>query len=161
LWKENDMTAKPIPEGFRSITPYLSVNGAAAAIDFYKRAFGAIEQFCLAMPDGKIAHAQLRIGDSVLMLDDTRAEGAFQDPRALGGTTMALYVYVEDVDALYARAVEAGAEVVEPVKDQFYGDRSGAVKDPYGHMWYIATHREDVSEDEVQRRAEALFSQVA
>ena len=155
------MTANPIPEGFRSLTPYLSVKGAAAAMDFYKRAFGATQQFCLAMPDGRIAHAQLRIGDSVLMLDDTRAEGRFEDPRTLGGTTMALYVYVEDVDALFNRAVEAGAEVVDPVKDQFYGDRSGALRDPYGHIWYIATHREDVSEDEVQRRAEALFSTVA
>ena len=155
------MTAKPIPEGFHSLTPYLSVNGAAAAIDFYKRAFGAAEEFCLAMPDGKIAHAQLRIGDSVLMLDDTRAEGRFQDPRALGGTTMALYLYVDDVDTFFQRAVSAGAEVLEPLKDQFYGDRSGGLKDPFGHVWYVATHREDVSEDEVQRRAEALFSTVA
>ena len=98
------MTAKPVPEGFHSLTPYLSVNGAAAAIDFYKRAFGATEQYCLAMPDGKIAHAQLRIGDSALMLDDTRAEGRFQDPRALGGTTMALYFYTPDVDALFNQA---------------------------------------------------------
>ena len=155
------MTAKPIPEGFSSLTPYLSVKGAAAAIDFYKRAFGAQQMFCLAMPDGKIAHAQLRIGTSIVMLDDTRADGRFQDPQSLGGTTMALYLYTPDVDAMVNQAVAAGAEPVEPVKDQFYGDRSGAVKDPYGHIWYVATHREDVSEDEVQRRAEALFSTVA
>lgn len=155
------MSVQAIPSGFHSLTPYLSVQGAAAAMDFYKRAFGAQELFCLAMPDGKIAHAQLRIGDSILMLDDNRAEGRFQDPRALGGTTMALYLYVEDVDALYSQAVAAGATALEPVKDQFYGDRSGALSDPYGHVWYLATHREDVSEDEVQRRAEALFSQVA
>lgn len=155
------MTVKPIPEGFRTLTPYLSVNGAAAAIDFYKRAFGATEQFCLAMPDGKIGHAQLKIGDCTLMLADTCAEGPFQDPGALGGSTMALYLYTPDVDALFNRAVEAGGTVVRPVKDEFYGDRSGSLKDPYGHVWFIATHREDLSEDEIQRRAEALFSTVA
>lgn len=155
------MTVSAIPEGHRTLTPYLSVNNARGAIDFYRHAFGAVEQFAMAMPDGKIAHAELRIGDSVLMLADTQADGEFQDPRALGGSGVGLHLYVPDVDRLFNQAVAAGAEVLRPVKDQFYGDRSGSLRDPYGHVWFVATHREDVSEDEIRRRAEALFTPVA
>ena len=151
--------AKPIPDGYHSITPYLSIKGAAAALDFYKQAFGAEEIYRLAMPDGRLGHAEIQIGDSRIMMADEMPEmsdAVAKSPRSLGGTTFGLCFYVADVDARFLRAVAAGATVKRPVKDQFYGDRSGTVEDPFGHLWTIATHVEDVSMEEIRRRAEAL-----
>ena len=153
------MTVKPIPDGYHSITPYLSIEGATGAIEFYKRAFGAVELFRLITPTGAIGHAEIRIGDSPIMLADPCAEGAFRNPRSLGGSSVGLHVYVEDVDALFAQALAAGAKLIKPLQDQFYGDRSGTLEDPFGHIWFLATHREDLSPEEIDRRAEALFKQ--
>ncbi|HVR38024.1 MAG TPA: VOC family protein [Thermoanaerobaculia bacterium] len=146
---------KAIPEGYHSVTPYLSIDGAAEAIEFYKRAFGASEIMRFDAPGGKIGHAEIRIGDSPLMLADEYPEMNFRGPKSYGGTSVNLMIYVEDVDSFVARAVEAGASLERPVKDEFYGDRSGTVKDPYGHVWHIATHKEDLSADEMKKRAEA------
>jgi PhnB protein len=153
------MTVKPIPEGFHSVTPYLSVKGAGEAIEFYKRAFHATEMFRLVAPSGEIGHAEIMIGDSHIMLADPCEEGPFLSPQSLGGSTVGLHVYVEDVDALFSNAVEAGALAVRPVKDQFYGDRTGTLEDPFGHVWFLATRREDLTPEEIHRRAEALFQQ--
>jgi PhnB protein len=146
---------KPIPEGYRSVTPYLSIRGAADAIEFYKKAFGATEVMRLAQPDGRIGHAELRIGDCLVMLADESPEMDFRSPRSIGGTAVMLHLYVEDVDAVVGRAVAVGAKVLRPVADQFYGDRSGTVADPYGHVWHVATHTEDLSPEEIGRRAAA------
>lgn len=153
------MTVKPIPDGYRRVTPYLSIEGAAAAIEFYQRAFGAIESLRLVIPGGKIGHAEIRIGDSIIMLADQCGTGAFRSPRSLGGSSVALHIYVENVDAQFTQAINAGAKVISPVQDQFYGDRTGTLEDPYGHIWFLASHREDVAPDEIKRRAEALFKQ--
>ncbi|HXH83279.1 MAG TPA: VOC family protein [Candidatus Tectomicrobia bacterium] len=149
------MPVKPIPDGYHAVTPYLSIAGAAEALDFYRRAFGATEIMRMAQPDGRIGHAEMRIGDSRVMLADEFPEMNFRGPRAIGGTPVHLHLYVEDVDAVVARAVAAGATVVRPVQDQFYGDRSGTVADPYGHVWHVATHKEDVPPEEMRRRMEA------
>jgi len=151
------MAVKPIPEGYGTVTPYLTIKGAAKALEFYKEAFGASEQLRLTAPDGSIGHAEIRIGDSSIMLADDCAEAACRNPQTLGGSSVALHVYVEDVDARFAQAVNAGAEVVRPVQDQFYGDRTGSLRDPFGHVWFIATHKEDLSPEELGRRAEAMF----
>ena len=151
------MAVKPIPEGYRSVTPYLSIQGAAEAIEFYKRAFGATELLRLVAPDGTIGHAEIKIGDSAIMLADPCEEGAFRSPQSLGGSSVGLHLYVEDVDAQFAQAIRAGAKEVEPVQDKFYGDRTGTLKDPFGHVWFLATHKEDVTPEEIGRRAEALF----
>lgn len=153
------MSVKPIPEGYHSLTPYLSIQGAADALGFYQRAFGAEELFRLAMPNGSIGHAEIKIGDSHIMLADVCEEEGFRDPRSLGSSTVGLHLYVEDVDAMYARAVEAGAKALSPVTDQFYGDRSGKLEDPFGHLWFISTHKEDLTPEEINRRAEAMFKQ--
>lgn len=153
------MTVKPIPDGYHSVTPYLSIKGAAAAIEFYKRAFGATELFRLAMPNGGIDHAEIRIGNSPIMLADPCDEGAFRSPQSLGGSSVGLHVYVENVDAQFAQAVAAGAKVIKPVQDQFYGDRTGSLEDPFGHVWFLATHKEELSLEEINKRAEALFKQ--
>ena len=144
---------KPIPDGYRAVTPYLIVADAAAAISFYQRAFGASERMRHAAPDGKIGHAELTIGDSVIMLADEYPEHNARAPAAFGGSPVTLHVYVENVDAVVERATAAGATATRPVEDQFYGDRSGSVTDPFGHVWHIATHIEDVSPDEIARRA--------
>lgn len=144
---------KPIPEGYHSITPYLHVNNAAAALDFYQRAFAAEERFRIAESDGRIGHAELRIGDSMLMLSDEYPAMDVRGPLTLGGTPMILHLYVEDVDAVTARALAAGARLERPVETQFYGDRGGLVVDPFGHKWWISTHVEDVSPEELERRA--------
>lgn len=146
------MSVKPIPEGYHTVTPYIIVRDAAAAIDFYKRAFGATELLRLPMPDGKVAHAEIKIGDSAIMLADECPERGASSPQTIGGTPMTLMIYVEDVDAVYDRAVRAGAVVLRPVRDQFYGDRSGCLTDPFGHQWTVATHKEDVSQQELDRR---------
>jgi len=149
-------TVKPIPEGYPRLSPYLCVDGADAAIAFYSEIFGGTERMRLAGPDGKVGHAELQIGDSVLMLSDEWPEMDVRGPGAYGGTAVTLGVYVDDVDAVIARAVERGATVVRPVQDQFYGDRSGQILDPWGHRWSIATHVEDVSPDEISRRAASM-----
>jgi len=149
-------TVKPIPEGYHAITPYLSVKGAAAAIDFYKKAFGATEVLRMTRPDGRIGHAELTIGDSRVMLADEHPEIDFRGPQSLGGTPVHLHLYVPDVDAVVERAVGAGARLVRPVQDQFYGDRLGMVTDPFGHVWSVATHKEDLSMAEIEKRAAAL-----
>ena len=153
------MTIKPIPDGYHSVTPYLSIKGATEAIEFYKRAFNATELFRLVAPNGQIGHAEIKIGDSAIMLADACEDGAFRNPQSLGGSSVGLHVYVEDVDALFVRAVDAGAKAVRPVQDQFYGDRSGTLEDPFGHVWFLATHKEDLAPEEINRRAEALFKQ--
>jgi PhnB protein len=146
-----------LPPGYHSVTPYLSLRNAKSALDFYARAFGAELVLKLDMPDGAIAHAEIRIGDSILMMSEENAEWGNRSPQALGGSPVHLMIYVPDVDAAFARALAAGGEQVRPVEDQFYGDRSGTLKDPYGYQWTLATHIEDVSTEEAQRRMEAMF----
>ena len=145
--------AKPIPEGHNRVSPYLIVDGAARALDFYKQAFGATELFRLQGPDGKIGHAEIRIGDTVIMLADVHPEFDANGPRHYGGSPVGLHLYVEDADAVAGRAVAAGAKVKRPVADQFYGERQGTLEDPFGHTWYVSTHIEDLSVEEIGRRA--------
>lgn len=148
-------TVKPIPEGYHTVTPYLIVKGAARAIDFYARAFGAKELFRMAQPDGRVGHAELQIGDSRVMLADEYPEIGAKSPQAYGGSAVTIHLYVPDVDAVVERAVAAGAQLTRPVADQFYGDRNGGVTDPFGHAWFVSTHVEDVSPEEIERRAAA------
>ena len=150
---------KPIPEGYHAITPYLSIAGAAAAIDFYKKAFGAKEKLRMAGPDGKVHHAELKIGDSIVMLADESPQHDFFSPKTRGGTTVGMHLYVKDCDAVVAAAKAAGAKVTRPVQDQFYGDRSGTLVDPFGHTWNVATHKEELSKKEMARRAAAAMKQ--
>jgi PhnB protein len=148
------MAVKPIPDGYHAITPYLILQGAAKAIEFYKKAFGATELF--RMPHGdKIGHAELKIGDSPIMLADEYPEMGYRSPQALGGTPVSIMLYVPDVDAVFNQAIAAGAKSVKPVVDQFYGDRNGTLEDPWGHVWTIGTHKEDVTPEEMQRRMAA------
>jgi len=147
------MAVKPIPEGYHSVTPYLIIKGAADAIEFYQKAFGATELFRFPAPDGKIGHAEIKIGDSPIMLADEFAEMGYKGPRALGGSPVSLMIYLEDVDTVFNRAVEAGASVKEAVQDKFYGDRTGTLTDPFGHVWHVSTHKEDVSMEEMEERA--------
>jgi len=149
------MAPRPIPEGYHSVTPYLIVTGAASAIEFYKHAFGAKELMRIPHPDGRVGHAELQVGDSRIMLADEFPERGARSPMSLGGTPVGILLYVDDVDAVAARALAAGAKMVRPVTDQFYGDRSGTLNDPFGHQWTISTHKEDVSPEEMQRRAAA------
>ncbi|CAK9889072.1 MULTISPECIES: VOC family protein [Pseudomonas] len=152
------MAVKPIPEGQHSITPYLGIKDAAKAIDFYKKAFGAVEMFRLDGPDGRVGHAELKIGDSSIMLADPCDQaGGLTSSQSLGGAAIGLHLYVEDVDARYAQAIEAGATQVSAVQDQFYGDRSGTLKDPFGNLWFVSTHKEDLSVEEIRARAAKLF----
>ncbi len=145
-------STSPIPDAYRAVTPYLIVNDAAAAIEFYKKAFGATEFMRMPGPGGKIMHAEVRIGSGPVMLADEFPQMGAISPKTIGGTAVYLLVYVEDVDAVFAQAVAAGAIDVRPVQDQFYGDRSGTVADPFGHQWTLATHKEDVTEEELQKR---------
>ncbi len=144
---------KPIPEGYPQVIPYLCVDGASAAIDFYGQVFGATERMRMPAPDGKLGHAEIELGDSVIMLSDEVPEGGIRSPRSVGGTPVMLSVYVEDVDTVFERAISAGAQALRPVEDQFYGDRLGQFQDPFGHRWSVATHVEDVSPEEMGRRA--------
>jgi PhnB protein len=151
------MAVKAIPEGYHSVTPYLIVRGAAQALEFYKKAFGARELFRFPMPDGQIGHAEIKIGDSHVMLADEPTDTVHQQmghksPKSLGGSSVSIMLYVEDVDSVAKQAIAAGAKEVRPVVDQFYGDRSGTFQDPFGHIWTIGTHKEDVSPEEMQRR---------
>jgi PhnB protein len=150
------MAVKPIPEGYHAVIPYLSIKGAADAIEFYKKAFGAKELMRMAQPDGRVGHAELQIGDSKVMLADEHPEMDFRGPRSIGGSPVMLHLYVEDVDTVVGRAVANGAKVLRPIQDQFYGDRSGTLADPYGHLWHVATHKEDLSPEEIGRRAAAM-----
>ncbi|MGH9883458.1 MAG: VOC family protein [Pyrinomonadaceae bacterium] len=146
---------KPIPEGYHSVTPYLIVKGGADAIEFYKKAFGATELFRMADPSGKVGHAEIKIGDSPIMLADEHPEMGYLGPLNIGGTPVSLLIYVDDVDAVYPQALAAGGEQLKPLQDQFYGDRSGTLKDPFGHVWTVATHKEDVSPEEMDKRAKS------
>jgi PhnB protein len=152
---------KPIPDNYRRVTPYLIVNGAADAIDFYKKVYGATEIMRMPGPDGKIGHAELKIGDSVIMLADENVEMGHKGPRTFGGSPVSLLLYVEDVDRVVKNAVGAGSKLVRPVADQFYGDRTGGIVDPFGHEWYLATHVEDVSPEEMKKRADAMVAAAA
>jgi PhnB protein len=147
---------KPIPDGYRSLTPYLIVADGAGAVAFYGRAFGAKERLKLIRPDGKIGHAELEIGDGVVMLADEYEPVGAKAPAAYGGSPVSLHLYVEDVDVVAARAVAAGGTMRAPVEIKFYGDRQGTIEDPFGHVWHISTHIEDVSPEEIDRRAAAL-----
>jgi PhnB protein len=146
---------KPTPEGYHTATPYLIVGDATRAIEFYKKAFGAVELMRMADPSGKIGHAEIKIGDSPIMLADEMPGMGYRSPESLGGSPVSILLYVEDVDAVFNQAVAAGAKVQRPVADQFYGDRTGGVTDPFGHVWYVATHMEDVSPEEMRKRAAA------
>lgn len=152
---------KAIPEGYHSVTPYVCVHDAARAIEFYKEAFGASEIMRLEAPGGKIGHAEIKIGDSVIMLADEFPEINFRSPQTLGGPSSHFMIYVEDVDARVEQAVAAGAKLTRPVKDQFYGDRVGGVEDPFGHVWFIATHIEDLTLEEIKKRSDAEMAQHA
>ncbi|HUB72704.1 MAG TPA: VOC family protein [Solirubrobacteraceae bacterium] len=152
------MAVKAIPDGYHSVTSYLMVEGAADAIAFYRDVFGATELF--RMPDGKgrVSHAEIRIGDSVVMLADAHPGTNCSSPRALGGSSVGLMIYLENVDTVFARALKAGGKSLRPLANQFYGDRSGTFEDPFGHVWTVATHVEDVSPEEIERRLEAMKS---
>jgi PhnB protein len=147
------MATKPIPEGYHTVTPYLAVEDAARAIDYYTKAFGAKERGRMDAPDGKIAHAELEIGDSLVMLSDPFPQASTRPPKELGGTSVSVFLYVEDVDAVVKKAVDSGATITMEVADQFWGDRFGSITDPFGHSWSIATHVEDVPPEEMAERA--------
>jgi PhnB protein len=149
---------KPIPDNYPRVTPYLIVDGADAAIRFYSTVLGATERGRLAGPDGKVGHAELALGDSLIMLADEFPDMGQRDPKAIGGTPVTISVYVEDVDAVFERALQAGATSLRPVETQFYGDRAGQFEDPFGHRWSIATHVEDVPPEEMAKRAEQMAS---
>jgi PhnB protein len=149
------MAVKPVPDGYHTVTPYLIIDGAAQAIEFYKRAFGATELLRLPDAKGRIAHAEIKIGDSVIMLADEHHEMGYRGPRALGGTAVSVLLYMPDVDAVFDRAIKAGGKSRRAVADQFYGDRMGTFEDPFGHVWTIGTHIEDVAPEEMNRRMAA------
>jgi PhnB protein len=156
----SNMTAKvkPIPDGYHAVTAYLIVSDAAKAIEFYKQAFNATEIARMARPDGKLMHADLQIGDSRIMIADECPEMAMRSPQTLGGSPVALHLYVEDSDLVIQRAAAAGAKVIRPIQDQFYGDRAGMIADPFGHIWNIGTHKEDLTWEEIKQRAAARFN---
>jgi PhnB protein len=152
------MAVRPVPEGYSAVTPYLVVTGAADAIEFYKRVFDAKELMRFGGPDGKVAHAELQIGDSRIMLSDEHPQMGFRSPQSIGGSGTGIMLYVDDVDRVFKHGIDAGAKTHQEVKNQFYGDRSGTLIDPFGHVWTIATHIEDVSPEEMERRMEAAMS---
>ena len=155
------MAVQPVPDGYNTVSPYLAVEDAATAIDYYKKAFGATERVRMEAPDGKIGHAELEIGDSIVMLADPFPQASTKPPHELGGTSAGVFLYVEDVDAVVKRAVDAGASVTMEVADQFWGDRFGTVTDPFGHVWSVATHIEDVPPAEMAERAKAAMAAMA
>jgi PhnB protein len=152
------MAVKPVPDGYHTVTPYLTLDDAAAAIDYYKQAFGAKERVRMDTPDGKVGHAELEIGDSLVMLSDEFPQGSTRSPKELGGTCAGVFLYVDDVDAVVKRAVDAGATVTMEVADQFWGDRFGSISDPFGHSWSIATHVEDVTPEQIAERAKEAMA---
>lgn len=156
-----DTQVKAVPDGYHTATPYLTITDAAAALDFYKRAFDATEVMRMTTPDGKVGHAEIRIGDSAIMLSDEFPEMDARSPQRIGGSPVMIHLYVDDADAFVKRAVEAGAQLQRPVEDQFYGDRAGKLADPFGHLWWIATHVEDVPPQEIEKRAAAMFGSAA
>lgn len=151
------MAVKPIPDGYHSVTAYLTCNNCAEALAFYQQAFGATELLCMPTPDGKIGHAELMIGNSPVMFADEIEEAGNQSPDSLGGSPVSMMIYTEDCDAMFAQAIAAGATAVKPLQDQFYGDRSGTVKDPYGHVWTISTHIEDLTPEQVAERMQEMM----
>ena len=153
------MAVRPIPDGYHTATPYLVIDGAAGAIEFYKKAFGAQELMRMPGPGGKVMHAEIQIGDSRIMLADEFPEMNIRGPKALGGSPIWLMLYVEDVDAMFQQAVANGGVVKRPLADQFYGDRSGSLEDPFGHTWTIATHKEDLTPEEIEQRVAAQGQQ--
>jgi PhnB protein len=153
------MAVKPIPEGYHTVTPYLIVHDAAKALEFYKKAFSATELVRMPGPGGRVMHAEIKIGDSMIMLADENPEWGAKSAQTIGGSPIGLCLYVKDVDALAKQAVAAGAKEVKPVQDQFYGDRSGTFSDPFGLQWTIATHKEDVSPEEMKKRMDAMMKQ--
>jgi PhnB protein len=155
---EGTMAVKAVPEGYHTVTPYLAVDDAARAIEYYQKAFGAKERVRMPTPDGRIGHAELEIGDSLVMLSDPFPQASTKPPKTLGGTSANVFLYVEDVDAVVKQAVDAGATITMAVADQFWGDRFGTVTDPFGHSWSIATHVEDVPPEEIAERAKAAMA---
>jgi PhnB protein len=153
--------SQPIPHEFHTVTPSLTVRGAAQAIDFYKKALGAEERMRMASPDGKIMHAELKIGDSIIFLNDESPEMGCRSPQTLGGTAGSLYLYVKDVDRAFEQAIDAGGKSTMPVSDMFWGDRFGSFVDPFGHTWGLSTHVEDLSEPQIEERAKAFYAQMA
>jgi PhnB protein len=149
-----------IPKGYHTVTPSLTVAGAARAIDFYKKAFGAEEIMRFPGPDGKLMHAEIRIGDSVVMLGDEMPDHGAKGPKSIGGTSVGFFIYGENVDAAWKRAVDAGGKEVMPLADQFWGDRAGCIEDPFGHRWWLGQHVKDLTPDEIRKNAEAFFSQM-
>ena len=152
---------KPIPQGFHTVTPSLVVRDAAKAIEFYKKALGAQERMRMAGPDGKIVHAELQIGDSIIFLSDEMPQAPVKSPQTVGASTAVLNLYVEDVDTAFKRAVDAGGKVAMPLADQFWGDRYGSIVDPFGHAWGIGMHKEDLTADQIEKRAQDFFAQMA
>lgn len=148
----------PIPEGYHSITPYLYVHDGLAAMEFYRKAFNAVEMLRMEGPPGTLAHGEMKIGNSHFMLSNESPDRGFRSPQNLGGTSGSLMIYVDDVDAVFKQALDAGATELQEVKDQFYGDRSGMITDPFGHQWTLATHMEDVPPDEMDRRAKEFMA---
>jgi PhnB protein len=155
------MAVEPVPKGYSTITPYLSLDDASGAIEFYKQAFGATEGVRMPTPDGKVGHAELKIGDSMVMLSDMFPQSEGKTPKDAGGTTVSLFMYVEDVDASFKRAVDAGATSSQEPEDQFWGDRYASVVDPYGHRWLMATHVEDIPPEEMEERAKQAMASTA
>src|SRR5687768_9951490 len=155
------MPVKPIPDGYHSITPYLIVNNAVRALEFYRDAFGATELMRMEQPGGKVGHAEIQIGDSRVMLADEFPEMGAKSPTSIGGSPVGLMLYVEDVDARFRQAIAAGAKELRPVQDQFYGDRSGTLLDPFGHQWTIGTHTEDLTDEEIKQRMAAMMQKQA
>jgi len=156
-----DTKVKAVPDGYHTATPYLTITDAAAALDFYKRAFGATEVMRMTTPQGKVGHAEIRIGDSAIMLSDEFPDMDARSPQHIGGSPVMIHLYVDDADAFVQRAVDAGAQLQKPVENQFYGDRAGKLADPFGHIWWIATHVEDVPPQEIEKRAAAMFGSAA
>jgi PhnB protein len=153
-------TAKAIPAGYHTVTPSLVIAGAAKAIEFYKKALGAEEIMRFPGPDGSIMHAEIRVGDSVIMLGDEMPEQGARGPRSYGGTAVSFFVYGENVDAAWKRAVDAGAKEIMPLQDMFWGDRTGCLEDPFGHRWWLAQHVQDLTPEQIKKNAEAFFSQM-
>jgi PhnB protein len=154
------MSVKPIPDGYHTLTPFLTMRDAARAIEFYKAAFGAEERGVMRAPDGKVLHAELKIGDSIIMLSDEFPEYGSVSPQALNGSSSGLHIYLDNVDAAFERAVKAGAKVEMPVMDQFWGDRYGKLKDPFGHQWSIGTHIKDLSMDDMKKGMDDAFARL-
>jgi len=155
------MSVKSIPDGYHTVTPYLTIKGANDAISFYQKAFGAEQTLLMSMPDGSVAHAEVKIGDSFVMLTEEQAEMGFKGPKTLGGASASLMIYCENVDEFYQNAIDSGCKEIRPVIDQFYGDRAGTLEDPFGHVWTIATHTEDLTPEELNTRMQEFLASMS